>query len=321
MSGFSSRCTTLGLAVVLVLTASSLALADPGTVRKGIDAWSTVPGQTHTSFADNPIPAGFFCEQSKAFTGTIDLKGVPLATRPAQAMGPVDTVVSRLDDAVFNDQGVATTRIRLTALSLASVEPVRTECGAYDVKVSLAGEQPTTTMRIVRTEEYGGLYESPLALNVKVVFTPVQGNKNRQVELVHRIDLGPGTSSVWTYAAKPRYDGPMWIDSNGDGRPDLQVRGDSNFLAGVSPTPTVKLASWTAKASASSVPTCPPGLCLYQSCHCNPNEETWDPYEKKDGCADDHLHCVWVCVNPTTAPGGELMMCMDEAEPIGPPVP
>lgn len=322
MSGFSSRCTTLGLAIVLVLTVNSIALADPGTVRKGIDAWSTVPGQTHTSFADNPIPAGFFCEQSKPFTGTIDLKGVPLATRPAQAMGSIDTVVSRLDDAVFNDQGVATTRIRLSALSLASVKPVRTECGAYDVKVSLAGDQPTTTMRIVRTEKNGGRYEAPLALNVKVVFTPAEGNRNRQVELVHRIDLGPGTSSVWTYAAKPRYEGRMWIDANGDGKPETQVRGDSNFLAGVSPTSTARLASWTAKASTTAVPTCPPGMCLYQSCHCNPDESSWDPYESADGCNDDHRHCVWVCVNPTTAPSGSgPMLCSDVAEPIDPALP
>lgn len=323
MSRFSSRL-TWGVAVVLVLTAS-LAMADPGTVRKGIDAWSTVPGQTHTSFADNPIPAGFFCERSKPFTGTIAMKGVPLATRPEKALGPVDTVVSRLDDAVFDDKGVATTRIRLTALSLASVKPIQTECGAYDVKASLAGEQPTTTMRIVRTEEYGGRYEAPLALNVRLVFTPVQGeggNRNPEVSLVHRIDLGPGTSSVWTYAAKPRYDGPMWIDANGDGKPETQVRGDSNFLAGVAPIPTARLASWTAKASATAIPTCPPGTCLYQSCHCNPDEDSWDPYEKKDGCADDHLHCVWVCVNPNTAPpGAGPMLCTDVAEPIDPMLP
>lgn len=322
MSRFSPRSIAWGAAVAFGLTASSLALADPGTVRKGIDAWSTVAGQTHTSFASNPIPAGFFCEQSKAFTGTIALKGVPLATRPAQALGPIDTVVSRLDDAVFNDKGVATTRIRLTALSLASAKPIQTECGAYDVKVTLAGEQPTTTMRIVRTEKHGGRYEAPLALNVRLVFTPAQGDRSARLELVHRIDLGPGTSSVWTYAAKPRYQGPMWIDTDGDGKPDTQVRGDSNFLAGVSPVPAVRLASWTANASFSAVPTCPPGLCLYQSCHCNPNEDTWDPYESKDGCSDDHLHCVWVCVNPTTAPSGAgPMLCMDVAEPLppGPP--
>ncbi|MES1243370.1 MAG: hypothetical protein ABUT39_17295 [Acidobacteriota bacterium] len=318
MSRFSSRRLTWGVAVILILTASSLALADPGTVRKGIDAWSTVEGQTHTSFAKDPIPAGFFCEQSKVFNGTVELKGVPLATRPAQAMGPIDTVVSRLDDAVFDEKGVATTRIRLTALSLASVKPVQTECGAFDVKVSLAGDQPTTTMRIVRTEERGGRYEAPLALNVRLVFTPVQGNRNPSRELVHRIDLGPGTSSIWTYAAKPRYDGLMWIDTNGDGKPDTQVRGNSNFLAGVAPVPAARLASWDANAGPSSpVPTCPPGLCLYQSCHCNPSEDTWDPYEKKDGCSDDHLHCVWVCVNPSTAPSGAgLMMCTDVAEPM-----
>jgi hypothetical protein len=319
MTRFSLRSITWGVAVVLVLTASSLALADPGTVSKGIDAWSTVAGQTHTSFADNPIPAGFFCEQSKPFTGTIALRGVPLATRPAQALGTVDTVVSRLDDAVFNGQGVATTRIRLTALSLESVEPIQTECGAYDAKVVLTGEQPTTTMRIVRTETRGGRYEAPLALNVRLTFSPVHGDRSARRELVRRIDLGPGTSSVWTYAAKPRYQGPMWIDANGDGKPETQVRGDSNFLAGVAPVPAARLASWNANALASSVPTCPPGMCLHQSCHCNPNENSWDPYESRDGCADDHLHCVWVCVNPATAPpGAGLMLCMDVAEPLLP---
>lgn len=310
-----------GAAVVIGLTVSSLALADPGTVRKGIDAWSTVAGQSHTSFADDPIPAGFFCEKSKAFTGTIALKGVPLATRPAQALGPVDTIVSRLDDAVFNDKGVATTRIRLTALSLASVEPIRTECGDYDVKVTLTGRQPTTTMRILRTEERGGRYEAPLALNVRLVFTPVGDNQGARRELVHRIDLGPGTSSIWTYAAKPRFDGPMWIDADGDGKPETQVRGDSNFLAGVAPIPAVRLASWSA-ASTSPVPTCPPGTCLYQSCHCNPDEDTWDPYETKDGCNDDHLHCVWVCVDPNTAPSGAgPMLCTEVADPIDPAQP
>jgi hypothetical protein len=246
------------------------------------------------------------------------MKGVPLATRPEKALGPVDTVVSRLDDAVFDDKGVATTRIRLTALSLASVKPIQTECGAYDVKAILAGDQPTTTMRIVRTEEYGGRYEAPLALNVKVVFTPVEGNRNPEVSLVHRIDLGPGTSSVWTYAARPRYDGPMWIDANGDGKPETQVRGDSNFLAGVSPIPTARLASWNASTSG-TVPTCPPGQCLYQSCHCNPDSSTWDPYQSGSGCNSDHLHCVWVCVNPTTAPSGAgPMLCTDVAEPLDP---
>jgi hypothetical protein len=319
MPRFSLRSIAWGVAVFAFLTASSLALADPGTVRKGIDAWSTVAGHTHTSFANNPIPAGFFCEQSKPFTGTIELKGVPLATRPAQALGMIDTVVSRLDDAVFNDKGVAMTRIRLTALSLMSVKPIQTECGAYNVKVTLAGEQPTTTMRILRTDKHGGRYEAPLALNVKLVFTPVQGDRSAHRELVSRIDLGPGTSSVWTYAAKPRYQGLIWIDTNGDGKPETQVRGDSNFLAGVSPVPSVRLASWTAKPSSSSVPSCPPGLCLYQSCHCNPNEDTWDPYESSDGCNDDHRHCVWVCVDPATAPPGTgPMLCTDVAEPVSP---
>lgn len=286
MSRVSIRCLVWG-AVVLALAAGAPVFAEEGTIRKGIDVWSTVAGMTHTSFKKDPIPAGFFCPASKAFTGTVSLKGVPLATKPAQSLGAVDTVVSRLDDAAFDAQGVATTRIQLSALSLASVKPIQTECGAYDVRVSLHGEQPKTTMRIVRTEARGGRYEAPLALNVKVVFTPVEGSKNERRELVHRVELGPGTSSVWTYVGKPRYEGPIFIDSDGDGAPDLQVRGDSNFLAGVSPMPEARLAS---------IRSCPFGTCPKQSCHCNDDESQWSPDLTGDGCADAHLHCVSVCV-------------------------
>ncbi|HEX9941529.1 MAG TPA: hypothetical protein VGG03_05920 [Thermoanaerobaculia bacterium] len=303
MSRVSIRCLAWG-AVVLALAAGAPVYAEEGTIRKGIDAWSTVAGMTHTSFKEDPIPAGFFCLASKAFTGTVSLKGVPLATKPAKSLGAVDTVVSRLDDAAFDARGVATTRIQLSALSLASVEPIQTECGAYDVKVSLHGEQPKTTMRIVRTEARGGRYEAPLALNVKVVFTPVDGNRNGPHELVRRVELGPGTSSVWTYAGKPRYEGPIFIDSDGDGAPDLQVRGDSNFLAGVSPMP---------EARPVYIQSCPPGTCRKTSCHCNPDESQWTLDLTDDGCADNHRHCVWGCVesnsviceevpSPTSAP-------------------
>ena len=321
MSRVSMRWIAWG-AVALALAVGAPVFAEEGTIQKGIDAWSTVEGMTHTSFANDPIPAGFFCPASKAFTGKVSLKGVPLATKPAKSLGTVDTVVSRLDDAAFDAQGVATTRIQLAALSLAGVEPVQTECGAYDVKVSLHGEQPKTTMRIVRTEARGGRYEAPLALNVKVVFTPVRGNENAPRELVRRIELGPGTSSVWTYAGKPRYEGPIFIDSDGDGAPDTQVRGDSNFLAGVSPMPETRLAAWSGTVY-KTVPRCPPGTCPKQSCHCNPDESQWNPDLNGDGCADDHLHCVWVCVSSGTGTGtlGDqaIALCaqpVDETQPV-----
>src|SRR6266852_1284881 len=121
----SSARTAVAVAVVLVLVAATAALAaEP--VRKGVDLWMTVAGRAQTSFADEPIPAGFFCAGSQPFTGTVTFKGVPLAVTPAKSLTGIDTVVRRLDDAVFDAKGEATTRIQLMALSLASIEPIQT---------------------------------------------------------------------------------------------------------------------------------------------------------------------------------------------------
>jgi hypothetical protein len=301
------RCLVLG-AVVLALANGAPVLAADDVVRKGVDLWSTVEGFAQTSFAGDPIPADFFCPGSKPFNGTIIFKGKPLVAEPASSLGSIDTVVQRLDDASFDDKGEASTRIRLMALSLVSAKPVETSCGAYDAAVSLAEEQPTTTMRIRRTGANGGTYLAPLALNVKIELTPVAGNRNPRREMIRRIDLGPGTNSVWTYTVTPRYKGRVRIDTDGDGRTDSVLPAASNFLAGVSPATPAALASFSSVSSAPIA--CPKGQCPRQSCHCNPDPDTWDPYAGGSGCEADHLHCVWVCVSETDR------ICRSVAEPL-----
>jgi hypothetical protein len=290
----------LGLAVILALIGTAPAwAADGGVIHKGADVWMTVAGFAQTSFADEPIPAGFFCEGSQPFTGTIVFKGAPLAIAPAKSLGPIDTIVRRLDDAAFNEKGEATTRIQLMALSLVSTKPVETSCGQYDVAVRLDGEQPTTTMKIFRREALGGTYSAPLSLNVKAVFTPA-GGKGARREVTRRIDLGPGSNSVWAYVTVPQYKNGIKVDTNGDGRPDTVLPASSNFVAGVSPAVLKgEPAAEPRLLAASTTPTCPPGQCLYRSCHCNPTST--DPYQSSSGCDTDHLHCIWTCVTP--APG------------------
>src|SRR3954468_8007561 len=194
----------VGAALILALISGSPLFAGE-TIHNGVDLWMTVAGFAQTSFADQPLPAGFFCEGSQPFTGTVKFKGAPFATEPARSLGGMDTAVRRLDDAAFNAKGEATTRIQLLALSLVSTQAIETSCGKYDVAVSLAGEQPVTTMRIFRTEALGGTYSAPLALNVKAVFTPVDGNKGGRREVTRRVDLGPGSHSVWAYVQAPQY--------------------------------------------------------------------------------------------------------------------
>jgi hypothetical protein len=305
--------------MILALIAGSPAFAGE-VAHKGVDLWMTVAGFAQTSFADEPLPAGFFCESSQPFTGKVTFKGAPLGVEPAGSLGSIDTVVRRLDDAAFNSKGEATTRIQLMALSLVSSKPIETRCGQYNVAVQLEGKQPTTLMHIFQTDAFGGTYTAPLALNVKAVFTPVSGDPGGRREVTRRIDLGPASNSVWAYVNLPRYKQGVRVDTNGDGRPDTVLPASSNFLAGVSPAvlksapPLPRLAATATSGTTVAQPiiACPAGQCAYQSCHCAPTTTNPPPQwnQSSTGCASDHLHCIWTCA-PSNA-------CMAVAEPDQP---
>ena len=215
-------------------------LAADLTITRGIDVFVTpADGRTSYDFAKNPIPAGFFCKGSKPFTGRVAFKGLPLATKVPGQLANADTVVERLDDAAFDARGTATTRVQFRALSLVSIAPVRTGCGAYHAYVSLGGEQRVTTMNIHRTQEDGGTFVAPLAVDVRLTFVPVKparGKAARKLEL-------PGS---FTFPAKPlpwsltdrvteKKASDIVVDTDGDLFPDTQLSGASNFVAGVSP--------------------------------------------------------------------------------------
>src|SRR5262249_28673191 len=137
-----------GGALILALAAAAPVFATEA-IPAGVDLWATAAGRTHTSFASNPIPAGFFCEGSKPFTSRIAFRGEPLKPEPAASLDGADTIVRRLDNATFDGKGEAVTRIQFLALSLVSVKPIDTGCGLYNVQARLDGAQPTTDMKIV----------------------------------------------------------------------------------------------------------------------------------------------------------------------------
>ncbi|HEX7201029.1 MAG TPA: hypothetical protein VF213_16215 [Dongiaceae bacterium] len=295
-----------GAALIFALIGGSPLFAGE-TIHNGVDLWMTVAGFAQTSFASDPLPAGVFCESSQPFTGTVKFKGAPLTVEPAGSLGAIDTIVRRLDDAKFDAKGEAVTRIQLMALSLVSTKPIETSCGQYDVAVSPTGKQPVTMMKIFQTDAFGGTYTAPLELNVKAVFTPVNGDKSGRREVTRRIELGPGSRSVWAYVKAPQYPAGVKIDTKGDGQPDTVLPASSNFLAGVSPAvlkgePTrPQMAASTSPSSPQ--PRCGVGQCPYQTCHCSLTST--DPYQSSAGC--DHLHCIWVCV-----------ACTDQAQPTDP---
>jgi hypothetical protein len=303
------RSVVLGVIALALISGSPAFAAD--VIHKGVDLWMTVAGFAQTSFAEEPLPAGFFCESSQPFTGKVTFKGAPLAVAPSDSLGSIDTVVQRLDEAKFDAKGEAATRIQLLALSLVSAKPIETSCGKYDVAVSLTGKQPVTLMKILKTDAFGGTYTAPLALNVKAVFTPVDGDKSGRREVTRRIDLGPGSNSVWAYVNLPRYKQGVRVDTNGDGRPDTVLPAASNFLAGVAPAvlnappPLPRLTS-----TSNGYITCPDGQCPYQSCHCAALDTNPQWNQSATGCANDHLHCIWTCAPAgATGPNGLAVRC------------
>jgi hypothetical protein len=230
--------------IVLTILVSSLLLglsplsAAP-VITRGIDVFTTpADGRTFSDFSQHPIPAGFFCKNSKAFAGKVAYKGLPLATNPPGALSGADTIIERLDDAAFDDKGTAATRIQFRALSLVSIAPLKTACGAFHAYVTLVGKQRITTMNIIRTQENGGDFIAPLAVDARVTFIPVKPRANkaaRKLELTRRFTF-PATTVPWSLVpVQAKRSNPLAVDTNGDLAPDTVFSDTSNFLAGQSP--------------------------------------------------------------------------------------
>jgi hypothetical protein len=214
-----------------------------GAIGNGVDLWRTPgDGTSWLNLAEDPIPADFFCAGSAPYGGLIVWEGRPLATSPPDALGGADTIIYRLDDAVFDDKGVAVTRIRVEALSLVSSAPIQTRCGAYEVRASVAGgEQPVTEMRIERTDKLGGRFEAPLEFIVRLTFLPVGGKLGKAVELERQASFASGPGFFWSSRpldlSKPaekravlEVEGFVLVDTDGDDKADTFLPGTSNFF-------------------------------------------------------------------------------------------
>ncbi|HEX3553143.1 MAG TPA: hypothetical protein VIA62_07935 [Thermoanaerobaculia bacterium] len=224
------------LAVVLLASLSPLA-ADP-VIRHGVDTFTTTAnGKTFYNFAKNPVPAGFFCASSAPFTGKVAFRGLPIETATPGALHNADTVIERLDDATFDSRGVAETRIQFKALSLVSIAPIQTACGAYHAYVTLAGPQRVTTMKIYRTEADGGRFVAPIAVDAKISFIPVKPIKGvRPLEMVGKFTF-PAVPLPWSATAgvATKSIGNVLIDTKGTLKPDTSISGSSNFWPGWQP--------------------------------------------------------------------------------------
>lgn len=238
---------------VLSLLLGLSPLAAESMIERGIDIFTTpADGKTFYDFAKNPIPAGFFCKGSKPFRGRIAFRGLPLATAVPGQLESADTVVERLDDAVFDDRGRARTRLRFAALSLVSIAPVKTSCGDFHAYVSLGRRQRVTTMNILRTQEGGGKFSAPLAVDILLTFIPVNpvpDKSARKLELTSRFTF-PAIVLPWSFTGNVTSSDTVVVDTNGDLVPDRQFPDPTNFSPGRLPSSLSKVY-----------------CCAYETCH------------------------------------------------------
>jgi hypothetical protein len=225
------------LTVLLVILLAVPALAADRIIYNGIDLWRTPSnGSTYADFTQTPIPAGFFCYKSEPYAGRIPFKGVPVATSVPGVLGATDTIVQRLDDAVFNRRGVATTRLQVRSLNFESLAPLKTACGDFDVKLALDGEQPITRMRIFRENDKGGRFVAPIAVNIKISFTPVGRPETEPLEIRKKVRFPPLPNQRWTTLgtqSNTKALGFILADTDGDRVPDTYMPGTSNFGVGL----------------------------------------------------------------------------------------
>ena len=271
----------LAMLVISLLIHLPPLAADSGIIHRGVDVFTTpADGRTYYDFGQSPIPAGFFCEASEAFTGRVAFKGLPLATgAPGQLWG-ADTVIERLDDAVFDARGAASTRIRFRALSLVSISPIRTACGGFHVYVSLGGKQRVTSMSLRKTQASAGSFVAPLAVDARLSFIPVKAAKSgsrKPLTLLGSFTF-PANPIPWSLKEDPkiRRIGSAVVDTDGDLTPDTLLPGTSNFSPGQPPERLINAFGWE----------CP---CSQETCH----------------AADGEEHCYY----PAPPPGCEWSLC------------
>jgi hypothetical protein len=150
------------IAASLTLLALAAVPASALSIPVGKDFWVTPPnGATNFEFKSGEVESLCGAPADDSWDHTVLLTGVPVVGTD------YDTVVGRLDKAVFNSSGTATTRIQVSHLAFKSLAPQRTPCGEIDWEVGLFGRQPVTSMTLRQTSDRGGIFLAKIAVSVE----------------------------------------------------------------------------------------------------------------------------------------------------------
>lgn len=181
-------------AFVMFLVALMALPAFAQTIPPGKDFWVTpANGQTDFTFPAGDVESLCGAPPSTAWNHKVLLKGIPATG------SDYDTVVARLDPAVFNSSLQASTRIQVVELRFASAAAQTTPCGVLEWTAGLAGPQAVTIMKLRRTSATGGLFSADIAVNVE--FRAIR-NGVYLGSLFYNIVLpDPATGTPWSFGA------------------------------------------------------------------------------------------------------------------------
>lgn len=227
-------------ALALAVVFAPVAMAE--TLDAGSDVWKTDANGSFVSFVNDPIPPGFFCDGSPAFSGTIEMTGKPLATSPSNALRGADTIIVRPQPATFDANGVAQVDGFVAALSLKGKSQLTVDCtgGPITFNILAYADDPTvpTELEVVKTANLGGTFSGTVRVPAVVRFTDAN-DASYSVELENDIDFQVPSTAEWTN--EPGGDGwsspAATVDTDADGVPDTPIPAASNFFPGHSPHP------------------------------------------------------------------------------------
>jgi hypothetical protein len=274
-------------ALLLLAAVPVLAVKPIERIPAGVDYWQTLSGgATAYNFANNPIPAGFFCGKSAPLRGIVYFEGVPLHSQPEGILGTTDTIIERLDDAPFDGNGNARTRIRGRALSLQGTQPIKTACGLFKVTANLTDDQPESTMVFHRENAFGGTFKAQLRLRVSINFTNVATGKvfsvARTVDLPTVNDVPFAMGKIATACANTTAVAAEQVRLD-DGQPLItREHTTAGKLISSTEQPVERDPSGTLEPAPSPTP-------VVTGCYCNPNPpyQCLNTYAWHDPCANN----------------------------------
>jgi len=178
----------------LLLSLAALPAAAQTSVPPGNDYWRTpVNNQTFFEFPAGDVESLCGLPPASGWSHRTTLQGVPAAG------SDWDTIVARLDKAVFNTSGIATTRVTFKHLAFKSSAIHSTPCGRLNWTASLFGVQPVTLMTIRRTSARGGFFNARLLVSVEMKATDA-GSGAYVGSLFYTRELpDPGAGTPWSF--------------------------------------------------------------------------------------------------------------------------